>query len=225
MLGENDKGTVTSTITNSVATISTSESSSADNRRAGHASTVQPSQAPSATANTVTPLRTLEAALFVGRPDNAPLTSAELATQFPNLTSGEVDQLISDLNTQYTANNCPYKIISDGPGYRMTLTRDHDALRERFYGRIRAARLSPAAIEVLALVAYREPLTIDEVNRLRGLNSANVLRQLVRRQLLRLEYEKTKPRKARYFTTPRFLEIFGLKSLNDLPQTDSSARS
>jgi segregation and condensation protein B len=79
-------------------------------------------------------------------------------------------------------------------------------------------------VEVLSLVAYREPLTVEEVNRLRGVPSGNILRHLVQRRLLRLERGQSKPRKSQYFTTDRFLEVFGLSSLNDLPRSDDPAR-
>jgi segregation and condensation protein B len=96
-------------------------------------------------------------------------------------------------------------------------------VRDRYQRRIRAARLSPAAIEVLAMVAYRGPLTADEVSRLRGTPSGHILRQLVQRQLLRIERGEDKPRKAIYHTTQRFLSVFGLASINDLPKSEELA--
>ena len=102
----------------------------------------------------------------------------------------------------------------------MTFRNQFSALREKYYGRMRRVRLSQAAIEVLALVAYNEPLTSDEVARLRGTASGNVLRHLVRRQLLRVERPQTKPRKAKYFTTQRFLDVFHLRNLSDLPRSE-----
>jgi segregation and condensation protein B len=69
----------------------------------------------------------------------------------------------------------------------------------------------------LSVVAYNEPLTADEVSRLRGAPSGAVLTQLVRRRLLRIERAETAPRTAHYRTTPRFLELFGLGCLADLP--------
>jgi len=71
----------------------------------------------------------------------------------------------------------------------------------------------------LALVAYHEPLTRDEVGRLRNTPSGAVLSQLVRRQLLRQERSEAAPRVVRYRTTQRFLDLFGLESLADLPQS------
>ena len=168
----------------------------------------------------VSPRGILEAVLFVGRPDNLPLTSQQIAGLMRGVKAEEIDSLIVELNGQYAADGCPYRIDSEGEGYRLVLRTEYGPLRERFYGRIRAARLSPAAVEVLSLVAYKEPLTADEVSRLRGVPSGHILRHLVQRQLLRLERGPSKPRKSQYFTTRRFLEVFGLKSLGDLPRSD-----
>jgi segregation and condensation protein B len=88
---------------------------------------------------------------------------------------------------------------------------------------MREARLSPAAIDVLALVAYRQPATKQEIDSIRGTESGHLLRQLVRRRLIdivhRTESLLEKKREVSYGTTERFLELFGLKSLDDLPQT------
>ena len=93
-------------------------------------------------------------------------------------------------------------------------------LRNRFYGRIRQARLSQAAIDVLAIVAYHQPLTSEQISRLRGKPSGHVLAQLVRRGLLRIERQQTERRTAQYFTTDRFLRLFSLEGLDDLPQSE-----
>ena len=72
-------------------------------------------------------------------------------------------------------------------GYRFVLGARFDALRQRFHGRVREAKLTPAAIEVLSVVAYRQPIGADDVAQLRGGGSHAVLNQLVRRGLLSLE--------------------------------------
>ncbi len=95
-------------------------------------------------------------------------------------------------------------------------------MRDRVLGRSRQARLSQAAVETLAIVAYRQPISAEEVNRLRGVPSGGVLSHLVRRRLLCLERPAHAPRKAYYRTTERFLELFGLQSLADLPQSEEA---
>ncbi|HEY2882705.1 MAG TPA: SMC-Scp complex subunit ScpB [Pirellulales bacterium] len=168
----------------------------------------------------VTPLAILEGALFVGHPDNVPLTAEVMAKLVRGATVEEIDGWVRQLNEAYAANACPYAIVSEGAGYRMVLRDEYSSLRNRFYGRIRSARLSPAAIEVLSLVAYNQPITGDDIGRLRGTPSGHILSQLVRRRLLQLKRGDTKPRKAHYSTTHRFLEVFNLRSLDDLPRSD-----
>jgi segregation and condensation protein B len=105
------------------------------------------------------------------------------------------------------------------------LREQYDRLREKFFGRTRQAKLSPAAIEVLAAVAYNEPVTAEEVTKLRGAASAHLLAQLVRRQLLRIERIDAKPRRTVSWTTERFLSLFGLETLADLPRGEDSMPS
>jgi segregation and condensation protein B len=92
-------------------------------------------------------------------------------------------------------------------------------VREKLYGRPRALRLSPAAVEVLAIVAYNEPVTAEQVARMRGTASGPILAQLVRRALLRIQRDAEGRQRAKYFTTPRFLKLFGLAGLQDLPRS------
>lgn len=174
---------------------------------------------PDVDAGELSPRSILEAMLFVGTPDNLPLSSKQVAGLMRGVRSSEIDELVGELNSHYDENRCPYHIVAEGPGYRMELREQFRGLRDRFFGRVRQARLSQAAIEVLAIVAYNEPLTRDDVTRLRGKPSGSVLAQLVRRRLLRIDRDPEKRKKSRYFTTERFLELFGLESLADLPRS------
>jgi segregation and condensation protein B len=71
----------------------------------------------------------------------------------------------------------------------------------------------------LAIVAYNEPVTAEQVTRMRGTPSGPVLAQLVRRELLRIERRADRPQAASYLTAPRFLQVFSLSSLQDLPRS------
>lgn len=166
----------------------------------------------------LSPRSILEAMLFVGTPGGETLTSAQVASLMRGVRAAEIDDLVRELNASYRTSGCPYTIESVGAGYRMALKPEFAGVRERFYGRVRQAKLSPAAIEVLAAVAYNESLTAEELTAMRG-NSNHLLTQLVRRQLLRIERSEEQPNQPRYFTTPRFLQIYGLDSLADLPQS------
>jgi segregation and condensation protein B len=167
----------------------------------------------------VSPRSVLEAMLFVGDPANRPLSPRNAAALMRGVSPREVEQLVAALNQQYAANGCPYEITSEASGYRLVLREQFHSLRSRFYGKVREARLSRAALDVLAIVAYSQGLTSDEISQLRDKASGSLLTQLVRRQLLRIERSDEKPRRPRYFTTDRFLSLFQLGGLQDLPRS------
>jgi segregation and condensation protein B len=173
----------------------------------------------------VTPRSILEAMLFVGNPDNEPLTSKQVASLMRGVRAQEVDELVEELNALYNEEGCPYQVQSVGAGYRLLLRDEYAGLRDKFYGRVKEARLSQAAVDILAIVAYSQPMTRMEIDKLRGKPSGAVLSQLVRRQLLRIERSDEKPRVTRYYTTDRFLELFGLQDLGELPQSEDVDRS
>ena len=125
--------------------------------------------------------------LFVGNRQNEPLDASQVAGLMRGVRPAEIDDLVRDLNREYEANRCPYRIIGEGAGYRLALRDKFHALRDKFYGRVQHARLSQAAVEVLSLVAYNGSLSGDEVAKLRGKPTGAILAQLVRRQLLALE--------------------------------------
>jgi segregation and condensation protein B len=166
----------------------------------------------------VTPRSILEAILFVGHPDNQPLASQQIASLMRGVRAAEIDDLVRQLNQAYAAEGCPYHIESVAAGYRMTLLPAHGSLRAKFYRKTRQARLSQSAVDVLAIVAYRQPVTRDRVSKLRGRPCGAILTQLVRRQLLRIERRDDARHTAQYLTTDRFLDLFGLESLDDLPR-------
>ncbi|HZZ73629.1 MAG TPA: SMC-Scp complex subunit ScpB [Pirellulales bacterium] len=171
----------------------------------------------------ITPRNILEAMLFVGGTGDPPLTSEQIASLMRGVRPAEIDELAEDLNRYYAAANCPYQIERHSGGLRLVLRETFARIRERFLGKVRQTQLSPAAIEVLSLVAYHEPLTSERVSQLRGAPSGHLLTLLVGKQLLRMERVASQ-RGASYRTTPRFLSLFGLKSLDDLPRSENLDR-
>lgn len=171
------------------------------------------------------PSSLLEAMLFVGDPDNKPLSSTRLAGLLRGVDAAEIHSLVRELNDRYAACRLPYHIVGEGEGFRMALRDEFQRVRQRFFSRVRQARLSQAAIDVLSLVAYREPLAADEISELRGKPSTAILAQLVRRQLLRIDRDEQNPRRLRYRTTRRFLDLFGLATLDDLPRNQELSGS
>jgi segregation and condensation protein B len=162
------------------------------------------------------PLRIIEALLFVG---GAPLTPEHACQALRALTAEQFKDIIDTLNHDYRRQGRPYRIQLREHGYELTLQPRYHGLAERLYGSTREARLSPAALDVLALVAYRQPVTREEVESLRGGDSAGVLRQLVRLGLIAVQRGEASPREVVYSTTGRFLALFQLRTLDELPRT------
>jgi segregation and condensation protein B len=165
----------------------------------------------------VTPAAILEAILFVGHPLNEPLSSRRMAGYLRGVSPQEVDGLVEELNERYREQSAPYEIVSQGAGYRLVLRDEYQRLRDRFYGKVREAKLTQSAVDLLAIVAYHQPIAQQQIDRLRGQPSGGLLTQLVRRKLLQVSYTAEKPRQKVYSTTERFLELFRLDSLADLP--------
>ena len=172
----------------------------------------------------ICPRSILEAMLFVGNRESGPLSARRAAELMRGVEPEEIPTLVDELNDRYAAGGCAYQVVSEGAGYRLTLREAFHPLRKRFYGRIREAKLSQAAVETLAIVAYRQPLTSKQVSRLRGKPSGPVLAQLVRRGLLRIQRQEGARRTSQYFTTDRFLKLFAMESLQDLPHSEELDR-
>jgi segregation and condensation protein B len=157
----------------------------------------------------------IEALLFVG---GEPLTATRATQTVRGLTTDAFLTTVADLNRRYRQQQRPYLIQSDATGCRLVLRPAYRVVRERWTGAPRAARLAQPALDTLATVAYRQPLTKAEVDSARGSESGPLLRQLVRLGLIALVRQGT-PAVPVYVTTPRFLDAFGLGSLDDLPRT------
>jgi segregation and condensation protein B len=166
--------------------------------------------------------RIVEALLFVG---GAPLTSDRACETIRGLTEDQFQQAIDGLNREYRQQGRPYSVQARNGGYILTLRPRFRDVVERLHGGQREARLSATAIDALALVAYRQPVTKAEIDSLRGAESGALLRQLVRRGLIAVvQRGDAQKREVSYGTTTRFLELFQLQSLEDLPQTQDLQR-
>ncbi len=170
-------------------------------------------------ASRVTPLRIIEAALFVGGP---PLTTKQLS----HLLRGTFDQdfvedSISELNQQYQAEARPYEIRLVEGGYRLGLRSEYHRIQNRVFGLgPKDVKLSQEVLEVLAVVAYRQPITKQQLEELGKPNAGGSLRQLLRRELISIDRSEEDKQAIQYKTTDRFLSLFGLGDLDELPQAD-----
>ena len=112
------------------------------------------------------------------------------------------------------------RLLEVGGGWRIAASSEYQAMVSRLFTIVRSGRLTPAQVETLAIVAYRQPVTMPEINELRGVTScANQIRSLLERELIVPAGRKTVVgRPMMYATTRKFLVHFGLRSLQDLPR-------
>jgi len=159
----------------------------------------------------------IEAVLFAS--DEA-LTGARIA----NIVETDVKHVrkaIEDLNARYQANNAAFRIEQIAGGYQMfTLSPYNHWLRKLL--RVRSdSKLSPAALETLAIVAYKQPVIRADIEAIRGVAAGEVLRSLMYKGLVKIVGRaELLGRPMLYGTTKKFLEVFGLNSIRDLPKVE-----
>jgi segregation and condensation protein B len=156
----------------------------------------------------------LEALLFVAE---KPLSRREIAT-LAGSDRGTVDARLGDLEVSLRARGV--RLLIDGDRVELATAPEGGALVARYVG-ADAVRLSPASLETLAIVAYRQPVTKSAVERIRGVDSDYTIRTLLHRRLVvELGRSSAPGRPFLYGTGFEFLERFGLTSLDELPPLD-----
>ena len=160
-------------------------------------------------------LRIVEA-LVLASPE--PLSADRIAKIVPDCTAPLAGELVRELNELYQKHDRAFEIWEVAGGYQFRTRAEFSGYLQQLQ-RQRPLRLSGAALETLSIVAYKQPATRAEVEEVRGVESGAVLKTLMDRQLVRLAGHRDVPgRPMIYGTTRRFLEIFGLESLKDLPR-------
>ncbi|MEX0725967.1 MAG: SMC-Scp complex subunit ScpB, partial [Planctomycetaceae bacterium] len=215
------ENSVTEAVAEVEASAPLSETVASDEIPASRSRTEGPDLPELAPGSPLTPRHVIEAALFVG---GAPLTTKKLASLFKgSYENAYIEQQIDDLNRHYLAQNRPYQIQLVEGGHRLALRPEFDKIRQRVFGYgPKEVRLSQDALEVLALVAYQQPIHRDKVEECGKKNVSNLLNQLVRRELVAVTRGKN-AKDLTYHTTPRFLSLFGIGSLDELPRPDNLA--
>ena len=160
----------------------------------------------------------IEALLFAS---DAPLTAADLARIDERLDEDTVTAVVDELRSEYDLTERSFQIYEVAGGYQILTRPEFVAVLERYDTVPQSARLSTPALEVLAIIAYRQPLGRSEVEEIRGVQSAAVLRTLQDRGLIEpVGRAEALGRPLLYGTTSKFLDHFGFRSLEDLPRPD-----
>lgn len=157
----------------------------------------------------------VEALLFVA---DEPLSASKIAHSITGLDSRQVRGVVEQLRTEYQTEGRAFTIEELAGGFRMlTRTEFHPYLKVLFR-QPREARLSSAALETLAIVAYKQPINRADVEAIRGVDCSGVLHTLLEYGLIKIVGRSEElGRPLLYGTTKEFLEHFGLRSIRDLP--------
>jgi segregation and condensation protein B len=146
-----------------------------------------------------------------------PISAARLAQIVPDCTPGTAKDLVNALNEEYQQQDRAFEIWEVAGGYQLRTRAEFSGYLQQLQGQ-RPLRLSRASLESLAIIAYKQPVTRSEVELVRGVDSGAVMKSLLDRRLVRIVGHREVPgRPMLYGTSRRFLEIFGLESLQQLP--------
>ena len=139
-----------------------------------------------------------------------------------NITEEEAKNLISNLKKEYENENRGLRINYLGNTFKLTTKQEHKEYYQRLLENPRTNTLSTAALEVLAIIAYNEPITRVKVDEIRGVESSHIVRNLLAKGFLKEVGKSDLPgRPILYKTTDEFLDYFGMSTIKDLPDLDS----
>jgi segregation and condensation protein B len=159
----------------------------------------------------------LEAILFA---TDEPLTDGKLAG-IVEATAKQVRDSIESINAKYAAENHAFRIEQIAGGYQMLTLNTYNSWLKKMLRARSDNKLSPAALETLAIIAYKQPIIRADIEAIRGVAVGEVIRSLMYKGLVKIAGRaEILGRPMLYSTTRKFLEIFGLNSLKDLPKAE-----
>ena len=160
----------------------------------------------------------IESIFFIS---DKPVTIAHLKRVFENISDDRLTSIISELQNEYDASNRGIRIQNLAGGYSMTSDPSCFKYVRKFLSEKRRISLSLPALECLALIAYKQPVTVPEINDVRGIDSGAVVKNLLSKDLIKVLGKKDSPgRPYLYGTTKEFLIHFGMKDLESLPSLE-----
>ena len=163
-------------------------------------------------------LARLEAALFVSE---GPLPAAKLAQHATLEDAAEANRLVARLNASYDESGCAFRVERLATGFRLLTRPAYAFWVSKIHQQSSDWKLSAPQMETLTIVAYRQPITRADIEAIRGVQCAYMLKQLMDRGLVKIGGEEDSlGRPFLYITTRKFLDLFGIGTLNDLPMAD-----
>lgn len=160
----------------------------------------------------------LEAILFAA---SEPITIKQFQHAIPGITVREIRKALSELRDEYQQMNRSFHLIEIANGYQICTRPEFSDWIRKFYIQQVRVTLSPSALETLAIVAYKQPVTRNDVSTIRGVNSDSVINALVEKNLVCVSGRKEGAGRSLLFsTTDTFLQQFGLKDPSELPSLE-----
>ncbi|MDP3143092.1 MAG: SMC-Scp complex subunit ScpB [Candidatus Omnitrophota bacterium] len=160
----------------------------------------------------------LEALLFIS---DKPLVLASIQEVIEGIDNQTVQKLMDELRAEYSQRKSGLAINEIAGGYQMSTSAEYTGSVKKYYKSRHKEKLSSPALETLAIIAYKQPLTRLDIESIRGVNVDGVIASLLDKGLIRIAGRKDViGRPFVYGTTRQFLEYFGLKSLQDLPKME-----
>lgn len=158
-------------------------------------------------------------ALILASPE--PVSARKLCDVVGDITPPRIRQAIADLNNIYMGCGSSFRIREVANGYQFHILPDFERLIKRLLTKERKVRLTRAALEALAIIAYKQPATKTEIEHIRGVASDGVLHNLLNHKLILIAGRAESPgRPLLYKTSSEFLKFFGLNRISDLPRMD-----
>lgn len=150
---------------------------------------------------------------------DVPLPTNRMLSVMEDIKAEKLKHAIEELNEEYANTERTFRICKIGGGYQLVTKPEYSRYIKKLYkGRARS-RLSPAALEVLSIIAFKQPISRPEVDQIRGVNSDGVIKTLLERNLITIAgRSEAVGRALLYGTTPEFLRYFGLNELTELPK-------
>ena len=146
-----------------------------------------------------------------------PINADELCKIFLDGTDkSQLQSILDELKEEYSSRNLQVTEVADG--YQLCTRHEYNDYIRKFLKLDRSTRLSQPSLDTLSIIAYKQPLTRQEVDEIRGVDSSGVIKTLLEKKVIGPAGRKKVPgRPIMYRTTQKFLEYFGLKDLSDLP--------
>ena len=160
----------------------------------------------------------LEALLFS---THHPLTGQRLGELLDIKSQKAIRKAVQDLNKQYEDSARTFRIEQVAGGYQLLSLPEYGDILKRLHQREADAKLSKAALETLAIIAYKQPILRADIEAIRGVACGETIRSLMEKHLVNIAGRAEEPgRPILYGTTKRFLQLFGMNNLKDLPQSE-----